>query len=336
MAPWRRIGRWANGDPSRAVLALARMRRTVRALAAALPALISLDVHAEEGGSGHYLPGANASFIDALPGRPGFAIANFFLYYPASTSRQLPIAGLITTRLDAKVYADSIVAIYQTSRELLGGSYAVGAVLPVVWMDVTASIAPGPLNRSQDENGIGDILFYPFMLGWKSLGGDLKYDVRLGIYAPTGKYEVGSLANLGRNYWTFEPAFTVSFLSSKIGLEASAYAAVDFNTNNTATDYQTGTQFHIDATVAEHLPLLGGFVGAGASGFYYQQVGGDSGSGARLGDFKGHTLGVGPVVSYAIKSSGFDGAIEVKWLPEIDVKNRLEGDYLWIKIGAIF
>ena len=335
MAPCGGIGRWANGDRARSVLAVGHMHRTAGALVAAVSTFLAAPLaRSEEGGSGHYIPGANASFIDALPGHPGFAIANFFLYYPTSFNRPLPLAGLITASVDANVYADSIVAIYQTPQELLGGSYAVGAVLPVVWMDVTASF--GGLSHSQDENGIGDLLLYPFMLGWKTLGGDLKYDVRLGIYAPTGKYEVGSLANLGKNYWTFEPTATVSFISSKIGLEASGYLGVDFNTSNGATDYQTGTQLHIDATLAQHLPLLGGFIGAGASGFYYQQVGGDSGSGARLGDFKGHTLGIGPVLSYAVKGSGFDGAIEVKWLPELDVKNRLEGDYLWIKLGAVF
>jgi hypothetical protein len=30
-------------------------------------------VRAEEGGSGHYMPGMTASFIDALPGKPGLA-----------------------------------------------------------------------------------------------------------------------------------------------------------------------------------------------------------------------------------------------------------------------
>jgi len=44
-----------------------------------------------------------------------------------------------------------------------------------------------------------------FILGWTN-SVDMKYDVRLGIYAPTGEYEKGQLANAGRNYWTFEPA----------------------------------------------------------------------------------------------------------------------------------
>ena len=48
------------------------------------------------------------------------------------------------------------------------------------------------------------------------------------------------------------------------------------------------------------------------------------------------TLGRVPVASYAMKLDGAHGAIEVKWLPEIDTKNRIKGDYFWIKIGAVF
>src|SRR3954463_10459934 len=83
---------------------------------------------AEEGGSGHYTPGANASFIDALPGRPGLALANFFLYYPASAGVQLPIGGQLAANLDATVFADTLVAVYQTPLGFLGGSYAFGGV----------------------------------------------------------------------------------------------------------------------------------------------------------------------------------------------------------------
>src|SRR4051812_9676610 len=316
------------------------MHRGVRASLVALATLVvtGAQARAEEGGSGHYTPGANASFIDALPGRPGLALADFFLYYPASAGVQLPIGGQLAANLDATVFADTLVAVYQTPLGFVGGSYAFGGVLPVVWLDLSGTVtgSSGTRSASESTSGIGDILLYPLMLGWTAVGGDLKYDLRLGIYAPTGKYEVGALANVGKNYWTLEPTATVSFLSSKIGLEASAFVALDFNTTNNATDYHTGTQFHVDGTLAEHVPLLGGFVGLGASAFYYQQITGDSGSGATLGELKGRTIGVGPVASYAMKFTGAEGAIEVKWLPELETKNRLKGDYFWIKVGAVF
>jgi hypothetical protein len=99
----------------------------------------------------------------------------------------------------------------------------------------------------------------------------------------------------------------------------------------------TGTQFHLDSTIAQHLPLLGGVVGVGANGFYYQQISGDSGSGATLGDFEGRTVGVGPVLSYIRKLGQHKTlAAEVKWLPELNVEHRLKGDYIWFKVALLF
>lgn len=297
---------------------------------------------AEEGGSGHYMPGANASFVDALPGKPGLAVANFFSFYDASAEIS-KVGGLVTAGLDATAYADTLVALYQTPLKLLGGYYAIGMAIPYVWLEVKGEIqltkpdgGTIKFTKRDTANGFGDITVYPFMLGWTGLGGDLKYDVRLGIYVPTGDYKNGDLANVGKNYWTFEPAGSVSYISRKIGLELSAFAGLDFNTKNNDTEYRTGDQFHLDVTIAEHLPLFGGLIGVGANGFYYQQINGDSGSGAVLGDFKGRTSGIGPVLSYVAKVWKKDLVAEIKWLPEIYTKNRLEGDYVWFKLAMAF
>jgi hypothetical protein len=303
---------------------------------------------AEEAGSAHYLPGATASFVDAFPGKPGaIAALNCFTYYDASApiNRALPIGGLLASAVDATVYADTVAALYQAPWEVLGAGLAFGVAVPYVWMEVEGQAqrigpggVPGPVFRQRDTaSGVGDLTMYPFMLGWTDILPDLKLDTRLGIYAPTGNYEQGRLANVGKNYWTFEPGVMASWLSSKIGTEISVYAGVDFNTTNEATDYQSGTSLHFDATLAQHLPLLGGFIGVGANAFYYEQISGDSGSGARLGDFEGRTAGIGPVVSYAHKlGESTDLVTELKWLPELDTNKRMEGDFVWFKLALLF
>ncbi|MCF7674970.1 MAG: transporter [Akkermansiaceae bacterium] len=302
---------------------------------------------AEETGSAHYLPGSMASFIDAFPGTPGgLAVLNYFSYYDGSTSinGQLPMGGFLSSAVNATAYADSIVAVYQTPCEFLGGGYAFGLSVPYVWLEVEGQaqqIGPGgvlgPVRSVRDTaSGIGDITLIPFMLGWTDLAPDLKVDFRLGVYAPTGEYKRGQLANIGKNYWTFEPGIMASWISSKIGTEVSLYSGMDFNTQNNDSDYTSGTSLHFDLTVAQHLPLFGGIFGLGANAFYYQQITGDSGSGARLGDFKGMTAGIGPVLSYVGHIGDNKLLAELKWLPEMDVDKRMKGDYVWFKLGVTF
>ena len=303
--------------------------------------LIPIATRAEEGAGGHYVPGATATFIDALPGKPAIVTANAFTYYDGSTSVSQPIdfGGQLTLNAHATCYADTFFGVYQTPIELLGGRYAVAAAIPFIWLDVKGTVVPpvGPsVNQSDSASGLGDITLYPFMLGWTN-GPDLKYDVRLGIYMPTGDYTVGKLANTGRNYWTFEPAVSVSWLSTKIGTEVTMFAGLDFNTENPDTHYTSGTSLHLEGTLAQHLPLGKlGILGVGANAFLYDQIDGDSGSGATLGDFEGRTVGVGPVVSFITKVGSADLAAEIKWLPELDVEKRLKGDTVWFKVGLVF
>jgi hypothetical protein len=308
---------------------------------------ISLPVvaeRAEEAGTGHYLPGAMSSFIDMLPDRDASTLvyANAFTYYKGSAgaSKELELGGLLTANVKGTVYSETSFFLYQAPWKILGGQYGVALVVPYVWLKVKGNVVlsgrQGRLSllKQDTANGFGDIEMFPVMVGWKYR--DLKWQTQFGVYAPTGDFKKGDLANIGRNYWTFEPSAAISYLSSKIGLEVTAFAGFDFNTNNDTTEYQTGDQFHLDGTLAEHLPLLGGFVGAGVNGYFYQQITGDSGSGARLGGFEGMTAGIGPVFSYAYQIANFDLASEVKWLPELGVDNRLNGNTVWFKLGLSY
>lgn len=309
-------------------------------LATLVGASLSPFVRAEEGGSGHYLPGAMSSFADSVPPQETFVTRFNFLNYRGNYSRvqPLPIAGLRAVGLDAESTAAGFTFLWRPP-VCLGNenwSYAMSATLPYVWMDVTATAkldvpgAPPAVKRSDSISGLGDIVLMPLMLNYK-LNPDLNINFRLAAYAPTGSYEVGQLANTGKNFWTMEPTLAVMYFGQENGIEASLFLGSDFNWENPDTNYKSGTQAHLDGTLAQHFPLWGGFAGVGVNGYWYEQVEGDSGSAAKFGDFKGRTAGLGPVLSYATKIDGKDFIAEVKWLHEMETRKRIEGDYLWLK-----
>jgi len=71
----------------------------------------------------------------------------------------------------------------------------------------------------------------------------------------------------------------------------SSRAGFTFNWENPDTDYTTGTEFHIEWALVQHLSKT---LAVGIAGYHHQQVTGDSGAGATLGDFKGRVTALGP------------------------------------------
>ncbi|MGA7762553.1 MAG: transporter, partial [Candidatus Binataceae bacterium] len=176
---------------------------------------------AEESGSGHYLPGATSSFIDMLPdsGTSTFAYLNAFTYYHGSTgaSRDLELGGQVAANVKGTVYADTSIFLYQAPWTLLSGQYGAAVAVPYVWMNVKGNLLlttrrGRTFGRQAQgtDNSFGDIELLPLMFGWKE--SDLKWQGTFGIYAPTGDFKKGALANVGTNYWTFEPGAAASYL----------------------------------------------------------------------------------------------------------------------------
>lgn len=289
---------------------------------------------ATEGGTTHYLSGGTATLIDLAPTKPGWVVEPIYLHYDgeASASTSIPIGGTIGAGLNATSDAVLLGGLYTFEETVLGARYSAGAYLPYVWIEVEAAIDTplGGRRRKDRASGIGDMTLIPAMLAWKS--GFWQYNALLPIYAPTGEYETGRLANPGLNYWTFDPTVGVSYNNDKSGFNAALYTGISFNTENGATDYHSGSTLHFDGSVQQLLPAGPGFLGVGVEAFYLEQVSGDSGSGARFGDFEGRTMGIGPVLTYILPHGKETFVAELRWLPETNVEKRLEGDYVWAKL----
>jgi len=216
---------------------------------------------------------------------------------------------------------------------VLGGAhYSVAAFLPYTRLDVSANVQTpaGPVARQNNVSGFGDLTVVPLILAWKT--GDWQIDTMLPVFAPTGSYEKGRLGNPPLNYWTFDPNFGVAYSNKTSGFNGMLRVGYAINTENPDTNYRSGSLLHFDGAVQQILPVGSGFLTLGAEAFYFDQVTCDSGAGATLGCFKGMTAGLGPVLGYIQPFGKQSLVVELKWLPELDTKNRLEGDYIWLKV----
>ena len=303
-------------------------------LAACLAA--PLATHAGEGGTSHIMPGANATLVDVPPTAPGGFVKPMYINYQGSASATIPTAAGIVANLNADANTLVLGGGYGFEQTVLGGAhYTVAAFLPYTWLSISGnSAALGGHQIQNSVSGLGDLTVVPVMLAWKA--DNWQVDFLMPVYAPTGSYETGRLGNTGLNYWTFDPIVGVVYSNAKSGLNAAIHVGYAINTENNATSYKSGDILHVDAAVQQIFPLGSGFANIGVEGWYFEQVTCDSGSGATLGCFKGRTAGVGPVLGY-IQPIGKEKLLfEVKWLPELETKNRLNGDYVWLKMVYTF
>jgi hypothetical protein len=68
----------------------------------------------------------------------------------------------------------------------------------------------------------------------------------------------------------------------------------------------------------------------GVVGYAYQQVSGDSGSGAKLGSFKSRDFGIGPQIGYFVPIGAMKGYFNLKGYGEFAAVNRPSGWNIWL------
>jgi len=200
--------------------------------------------------------------------------------------------------------------------------------VPIVNLDVTAP----PFGGDQNRAGLGDIIVDPFILSWHFKNWHLA--TGLDIFIPTGKYDKDDFANIGRNYWTFEPIFAFTYMSDS-GFEISSKFMYDINTENKDSffgnggDYQSGQEFHFDYALGQTI----GNLELGIGGYVYKQFTNDELNDQKFLDgFKGQAIAFGPIVKYAYKNMTFT----LKYQHETAVENKPEGERLWFKFLYAF
>ena len=291
-----------------------------------LSVLTSANVYATEGGGNAYPLGAEDFMSGAVP-PPGYYFINYFLYYSADRLNNKD-GHNVDNDFDLDVVANTFRFIYITKQKIFGGFWGVHMFVPIVYQDVSL------FGTSDDKAGLGDIIVDPFILSWHFKNWHLATGVD--IYMPTGSYDKKDLANIGRNYWTFEPIFAFTYLSDG-GFEVSSKFMYDINTENNDKDYKSGQEFHFDYAVGYKVSNWN----LGVAGYYYKQITNDEINGEKVPSvaplgfdegFKGQTFAVGPAVKYNYKNMSFT----LKYLWETAVEHRPEGSDLWFKFAYAF
>jgi len=276
-------------------------------------------VYATEGGGGAYPNGAEDFMSGAVP-PPGTYFLNYLTYYSANKFRD-GNGDSVVPNFDLKVTANVFRFLHVTKTQILGGYWGFHVFVPVVNVDVTLPVG------SQSKTGIGDIIVDPFILSWHSK--NWHFVTGLDIYIPTGDFDKNRLANVGRNYWTFEPIFAFTYVSDN-GFEVSSKFMYDFNTKNTDTNYRSGQEFHFDYTVAKKFDNIS----LGVGGYYYKQITDDKLNGQKVAPDgnKGQAFAIGPQLKYDHKNMSFI----LKYQKEMSVENRPDGDKFWFKFVYAF
>ncbi|MFZ0870966.1 MAG: transporter [Rhodanobacter sp.] len=306
------------------------------ALAAAILLCTAPVADATEEALGRSITGAQITpYVGIIPPTPGWQYSLSYLYYDGniSGSKQVPIAG--TTALNLHANANLLAATFAYVWNTGPGrwNFASMFTVPEIYTSAVANLSLGPLNGrvKSSSTGLYDFYFAPVIASYHVSEVE-HWSLGMYIYAPTGDYKKGQLTNEGLNVWTFSPAVGYTHLFQAGTLEMSALAGVDFYTRDNATNYQNGAVFRLDGLAMKRFPSGWGL---GLAGGWIQQLEDDSGPTAdKLNGFVGHSLGLGPAISYSKAWSKENKvALTLRWLKEFDVKNRIEGEPLMLNVS---
>ncbi|WP_374259909.1 transporter [Zoogloea sp.] len=292
---------------------------------------------AKEGGD-QYPNGAENWYAGALP-PPGTYFINYFGYYggklqDGSGNAVKNPANSKEARVDA--FFDALRVVHVTNTQILGGNWAMHAILPIVSQSV--GNLPGTVG-SASKFGIGDITIDPLVITWHhspELHTAFGFDINL----PTGAYDKDDARkSIGANYYSFEPIYAVTWLPQG-SWELSAKLMYNIKTKNNDSvflgqsgKYQSGDEFHMDYLVGKKI----GDWAVGVSGYYLKQITNDKFNGETVQGMnniistgrKGQVFAFGPSVKYTTKTGTMFVA---QWQHETMVENRFQGDKLWFKL----
>lgn len=288
------------------------------ALVAALVTICS-HCHAAEGGSGPFWPGYRNYLAGVVPPKPGLYIRNDVLAYWATVPR-VPLNGLPITNARVNAALDIIEPEYVLPHKLWGANHAIVITQPFVWAHLKDDIMGTDIHLQGSRFCPGDPVVSPLFLGWQNK--NLLYNTNIAIFVPNGSYDIRSVVNTSRNFWTLDFEFGVTQFDPKVGWDLSGVLGYAVNFENAATHYTSGNVLHLDFAIGK---VLQNHLKPGISGFAWIQVTPDYGSGAVYGSYESRIFGIGPIVEMPLSQTS---DVTLRYYHEFGARDHVTGDQL--------
>lgn len=275
---------------------------------------------ATEGASGLYLLGSQALGAGLAPA-PGWYISTVVVQYSGAVGSASQ-GGV--TLLSLKKRADSMAVnlLYAPKTELMGGQVSVSVTVPYAYLRLSAEVsAARTLSRSVSNSSLGDTALNG-RIGWR-LNGSFSHALSITVWAPTGDYSKGFNASIGRDRWSIDALWSMTYAPPDTRLQVSAAIGYGINGPNDITRYRSGNEAHLELAMGARLSPH--WV-VGAAGYIYRQVTADSGLGATLGGLEGRVCGAGPALNYGTRIGSHPFSLGIRYYKEFDAHDHFHGD----------
>jgi hypothetical protein len=290
---------------------------------------------ADEGGLSFWLPGLYGS-LSSVPGVPGWSYSAIYYHSDISAggNKTFPQGGEIRAGLAGRADIVAYGPTYIFEEPVLGGqaAFSLLGIVGNTEASVDATLT-GPGGKtvsghlSQSLFSYGDVLPQATLKWNEGVNNFMLYatgDI------PVGDYDEHRLANAGLGHGAIDGGVGYTYFDPKTGHEFSVAAGLTYNLENEHTHYQNGIDAHIDWGASQFLSEQ---VHVGLVGYYYQQLTGDSGEGATLGDFISSVAGIGPQIGYIFPAGDMQGYVNLKGYYEFEAENRPQGWNVWVTLA---
>lgn len=213
--------------------------------------------------AGNNVRGDYGLMSGSQPG-PGFYFIPGYLRYDGDTirNRNGDVVAIDTERRgDLKANGFVLGSWWVSEAKVLGANYSV-----VAFASFTNNALAVPILglSSQSSVGFGDLYVQPVNLGWHTDRAD--YTAGLGIYAPTGRYDVDADDNLGLGMWGFEVfAGATFYLDPAKRWNLATTAFFETHTRKQGTDIKVGDLLTLEGGLGR--TFMGGAINVGVAYF---------------------------------------------------------------------